>query len=728
MKQVTQRLRDGSIQVIDVPTPELRPEGVLVDVRASLLSAGTERTKVITGRQSLLGKARSRPDQVRKVIDKARRDGVSEALDAVRIRLDQPGGLGYSSSGVVIAVGQRARDLNVGDRVACAGADYAWHAEINYVPANLCVRLSDEVTFEEGAFTTVGSIALHGVRQADVRLGERVAVIGLGLVGQLAGQILRAAGCFVVGIDVDPEATTRAKENEAVDSSYPRSALTNDSIPSEAAGCDAILITAATTSSDPIALAAALARDRARVVVVGDVGLALDRTGWYEKELDLRLSRSYGPGRYDTEYEERGLDYPIGYVRWTENRNMQAFVDLIATGRINVSRLVTERLAVDDAPTAYDSLAQGTGSALGVLLTYEPTESSPSPASAAETATTAVAVPRTVAPATAVGMVGAGSFAQRVLIPSLRDAGFDLVTVASRTGLSATAARDRFGFARVDTVDDVISSADVNLVAVATRHASHAEFTERALRAGKHVFVEKPPAIATQELDELRAARADGRGSLTVGFNRRHAPLAARMRAHFSDRSEPLEVIYRISAGPLSPDHWINQLDDGGGRLIAEGCHFVDFAIWLVGCLPSTVSCTMSPQRSQPLAAAQSFALTLAFDDGSLASVFYTAEGAGAVKKEYAEAHAGGRSAILSDFKRLTLFEGSRANSIRSRRRDKGHAAQAVDLYRRITTQGGQPQSPDPLATMAVTFRALDSVQTARTQSTKALPRPRPSK
>ncbi len=725
MKQVTQRLRDGSIEVIDVPTPELRPEGVLVDVRASLLSAGTERAKVITGRQSLLGKARSRPDQVRKVIDKARRDGISEAIDAVRIRLDQPGSLGYSSSGVVIAVGSRARDLTVGDRVACAGADYAWHAEINYVPANLCARLSDDVTFEEGAFTTIGSIALHGVRQADVRLGERVAVVGLGLVGQVAGQILRAAGCLVIGVDLDHEATVRAKENGAVDHAYPRSALATDAIPPDASGCDAILITAATTSSDPIALAAAIARDRARVVVVGDVGLELDRADWYEKELDLRLSRSYGPGRYDAEYEERGLDYPIGYVRWTERRNMQAFVDLIATHRIDVSRLVTERLAVDNAPSAYDSLAQATGSTLGVLLTYEKTESLEFAASAADAVRSAVRGSPAVTPGNAVGVLGAGSFAQRMLIPSLKNAGFELVTIASATGLSATAARKRFGFARVDTVDAVLSSDAVNLVAVATRHATHAEFAARALRAGKHVFVEKPPAITADELNHLHAARADAPGLLAVGFNRRFAPLAARMRAHFADRSEPLEVIYRISAGPLQATHWVNQLDDGGGRLIAEGCHFVDFAIWLVGTLPSTVSCTMAPQPTQPLAAAQRFAVTLSFDDGSLASVFYAAGGAGAVQKEYSEAHAGGRSAILSDFTRLTLFDGARRNSIRSRRRDKGHEAQALDLYTRVTAQSGQLFSPDPLATMAVTLDALHSAETSRTQSTDASRRSR---
>jgi predicted dehydrogenase/threonine dehydrogenase-like Zn-dependent dehydrogenase len=716
VKQVTQRLRDGRIEVLDVPTPELRPEGVLVDVRASLLSAGTERTKVITGRQSLIGKARSRPDQVREVVDKARRDGVRETIHAVQMRLDQPGGLGYSSSGIVIAAGARVRGLRVGDRIACAGADYAWHADVNYVPANLCARLPDAVGFDEGAFTTVGSIALHGVRQADVRVGERVAVIGLGLVGQLAGQILRAAGCFVVGVDLDEQLVARAVENGAVDRGFARSELAGDSPSVEAAGCDAIVITAATRSSDPVALATVLARDRARVVVVGDVGLELNRASWYEKELDLRLSRSYGPGRYDAEYEERGLDYPIGYVRWTERRNMEAFVELIASRKIEVSRLVSESVDIDEATAAYDRLADTTGSTLGILLRYQPVDqpqaSGPALQSASETPPVLEA---SAAPADNVGVIGAGSFAQRVLIPSLREAGFSLVTIASAAGLSASAAGDRFAFDRADTVDNVISDPAVGLVVILTRHASHAELAGRALRAGKHVFVEKPPAITAEQLGQLRDARRDTGRVLAVGFNRRHAPLAQRMREYFAGRGGPIELLYRISAGTLAPSHWLNQLDDGGGRLIGEGCHFIDFACWMVGALPLQVSCIMTAQSSEPLAAAQRFSVTLSFDDGSIASILYGAGGASAVLKEYAEAHAGGRSAVLSDFRRLTLYDGNRASHVRSRRQDKGHRSQAECLreeLKKTSSDGGAAQ--DPLDTMAVAFAALRSAETAR--------------
>lgn len=707
MRQVTQRLRDGRIEVADVPLPQLRPEGVLVDVRASLLSAGTERTKVITGRQSLLGKARARPDQVRQVIEKARKDGLRDTIDAVRMRLDQPAGLGYSCAGVVIGAGSRVRDLNVGDRVACGGAGAA-HSDVDYVPANLCVRLVDGVSFEEGAFTTVGSIALHGIRQADARLGERVAVIGLGLVGQLAGQILRAAGCSVVGVDLDAELVEKAIENGAVDRGFSRSALSTASPPAEARDCDAVLITAATQSSDPVELAAALARDRARVVVVGDVGLALDRAAWYDKELDLRLSRSYGPGRYDIEYEEHGLDYPIGYVRWTERRNMDAFVGLMAARRIDVSRLVSESVEVEQAPAAYDRLAETTGSMLGVLLRYAPTAHtamSDAPPDERDRIQSRHAAPTATATVNGVGVIGAGSFAQRVLIPSLRGAGFDLAAIASASGLSAAAAGERFGFGRVGTVDDVIGDPRVGLVAVATRHATHAELAESALEAGKHVFVEKPPAVTHEQLERLRDTRRATGLIVAVGFNRRHAPLARRMREHFADRAEPIELLYRVNAGELDSGHWLNDLDDGGGRLIGEGCHFVDFACWIVGALPSRVGATIGAEPSRPLAAAQRFAVSLSFPDGSVATVLYGAGSSARMGKEYVEAHSGGRSAALDDFRQLTLYGQSRAKRSRTRAQDKGHRAQCVFLASQIAGRAHE-EAPDVLETMRVTLDA----------------------
>ncbi|MHB8490725.1 MAG: Gfo/Idh/MocA family oxidoreductase, partial [Solirubrobacteraceae bacterium] len=459
--------------------------------------------------------------------------------------------------------------------------------------------------------------------------------------------------------------------------------------------------------------AAEIARDRARVVVVGDVGLELDRASWYDKELDLRLSRSYGPGRYDAEYEERGLDYPIGYVRWTERRNMAAFVELMSTRRIDVSRLVSESIGVEEAPAAYDRLAESTGSTLGVLLRYEPSDRIP--ASAAKVDAQRPPQPTSATGADArtnsVGMIGAGSFAQRVLIPSLRDAGFKLTAIASASGLSAAAAGERYGFDRVDTVDSVISDPGVGLVVIATRHASHAELAERSLRAGKHVFVEKPPAITPEQLDRLREARDASGRILAVGFNRRHAPFAERMRDHFAARIEPLALLYRVNAGRLDAAHWLNDLDDGGGRLIGEGCHFIDFACWMVGAFPSGVSCTTTPEPSQPLAAAQRFAVTLSFADGSIATILYGAGGASGVAKEYAEAHAGGRSAVLDDFRRLALYDGRSASKAQARRQDKGHARQAAWLREQVDAPSHRLAWQDPLQTMAVTFAARHSAQ-----------------
>lgn len=718
MRQVTQRLRDGRIDVLDVPAPVLRAEGVIVDVRASLLSAGTERSKVQTGRQNLLGKARARPDQVRQVIEKSRRDGVGATISAVRMQLAQPSELGYSTAGVVIETGARVRHLAAGDRVACGGGGYAVHADMNYVPAQLCVRLPDGVSFAEGAFTTIAAVALHGVRQADVRLGERVAVIGLGLVGQLAGQLLRASGCTVVGVDLDPQTTRQAVELGACDTAFPRAQLDGD-LPDEAVDCDAVLLTAATASDDPVALAARLSRDRGRVVIVGDVGLDVPRAAYFAKEIDIRISRSYGPGRYDRDYEERGLDYPVGYVRWTERRNMGAVVDLMARGRIDVRCLISAEIPVDEAPRAYDRLAEDVaGSPLGLVLRYEAVSADdgddgnrggqpvPTPLPVAVPAGRAVAVAPTV------GVIGAGGFAQRILIPGLIGAGFALRSVASAQGLSARAAVETLGQGEARSVDAVIDDADLDLIVVATRHASHAELSRRALLAGHHVFVEKPPGLTVAELDALEATVARTGRMLHVGFNRRHAPLAQPLREMVRGAVGSAEIVVRVNAGPLKPDHWLNDPDEGGGRLLGEGCHFVDFACWLVGDLPSHVSCTMPAAAGEPTLSAQSFVVSLGFPDGSVASVIYGSRGAAKLGKERVEVHAGSGSAVLDDFRRLEILQAGRSKTLRNRSGDKGHRRQLVALRKHLERAGDVGAAldcPDPLRTMRVTIAALES-------------------
>lgn len=698
MKQVTQRLKDGQVEVLEVPAPAMSPEGVLIDVRASLLSAGTERSKVQSGRQNLIQKARARPDQVAAVVEKARRDGIKDTIATVRTRLSDPSSLGYSAAGIVLATGPLVHDLAPGDRVACGGAEYAVHAEIDHVPGNLCVRLPDALSFAEGAFATVGSIAMHGVRQADVRLGERVAVIGQGLVGQLAGMLLRAAGCTVVGVDFDARLLERAKKAGAIDVPAPRGDLDPARLPPGIGSCDAVLITAATSSDDPVQLAAALCRDRGRVVIVGDVGMNVPRAPYYDKEIDLRLSRSYGPGRYDRTYEERGIDYPIGYVRWTERRNMEAFLQLIASGRLDVGGLVTERITVGQAPETYDRLVSSAASPLGIIIQYEATAVAPSPASAQSASTSSATV----------GLIGAGSFASRVLLPGIQAAGFELVSVASATGLSATGMAERVPSARAVRAEDVLADPRASVIAIATRHDSHADLTCRALRAGKAVFVEKPPCLTHDELAEVRQARDESGQVLFVGFNRRHAPLTSSLREHVAGAGHPLEILIRVNAGALPVDHWLNDPREGGGRLLGEGCHFIDLAAWIVGTSADRVSCTIRPRTGETLQSTQRFSVTLEYPDASVATIVYTDGGASGLPKELVEAHSRGRSAILDDFRTLELRDGSKRRSLGSRSQDKGHSLQFVRLRESLDRVGSSP-SLDPLQSMATTLAALDA-------------------
>jgi predicted dehydrogenase len=458
------------------------------------------------------------------------------------------------------------------------------------------------------------------------------------------------------------------------------------------------VITAATESDDPVRLAGALARDRARVVVLGDVGMELPRSSYYGKELELRLSRSYGPGRYDRAYEERGLDYPIGYVRWTERRNLSAFVGLLAGGQVVVDDLVTARTPIDEAAEAYDQLMNGDRSPLGLILTYEPTEPGNGQPDTAATARP----PRRHAATPAAGVIGAGSFSQRLLIPSLRDAGFELSAVASATGLTASSAVERFGFKRALTPDELLAAGDLDVVCVASRHGSHAAYAIRALERGLDVFCEKPPALHEGELEQLRRA-ARGR-VLQIGFNRRHAPLAIAMREHVVRGGHPVELVYRVAAGRLPADHWLNDPVDGGGRLLGEGCHFIDFACWFVGSLPTGVAAAV-PDSPVPVALEQRFTIALTFPGGSIATIFYGSEADPGVSKELVEGHSAGRSAILNDYKSLELRGAGRPRTIQDRHQDKGHRAQFVAFRRRLDGDSGG--RPDPLDTMATTLQAL---------------------
>ncbi|HUM04682.1 MAG TPA: bi-domain-containing oxidoreductase [Terriglobales bacterium] len=714
MRQVLQQVDGGDIDVVEVPAPKLLAGCVLVRTAASLVSVGTERASSEFARKNLLQKARMRPDLVREVLNKLRRDGLMSTVAAVRSRLDQPSSPGYSSAGTVVAVGEGIADIQPGDRVACAGVGYACHAEFACVPRLLVARIPDEaVNFDQAAATTVGAVALHGVRTADVKLGDVVAVIGLGLLGQLTAQILEAAGCRVVAMDLNQrrvQLALRLGAHGASDSSAGFLDLCQQQ--SGGRGVDAVLITAQSASSDPVNLAADIARDRAAVVAVGTVGLNLERRKFYEKELDLRIPRSYGPGRYDAAYEQKGLDYPIGYVRWTETRNMEAFLQLLADGKVDVGALITHRFPIDRAQAAYELIAGRTEEPfLGVLLTY------PDHAEAIQRVElkTATQAGRTVgAKSVGVGLLGAGSFAVNTLLPAMKGVdGADLIGVCAANGSHASHAGKKFGF-RYSSTDEsaVINDPAVNTVVIATRHNLHASQVLRALRAGKHVFCEKPLCLHESELMEIAGAlqEAGGQRLLMVGFNRRFAPLVVRLKIFLGDRREPLSMHYRVNAGFLPPDHWLQDPEQGGGRIIGEVCHFVDLLTFLAGTPPVEVQAYGLPNPAKY--SSDNVVCSLRFADGSHGTVSYLANGDKAYSKERLEVFGGHAVAVLEDFRQLDLVRQGHKQTFRTRfRQDKGHRGE-WEAFAAAVRNGSA--SPIPLAEIVATMQATFALEESR--------------
>jgi predicted dehydrogenase/threonine dehydrogenase-like Zn-dependent dehydrogenase len=714
MKQVLQYRRSGQTQVVEVPAPLTPDGGILVQNQWSLISPGTERMLVEASGSNLLNTARRRPELVRQVLDKAARDGIAATVEAVRSRLDVAIPLGYSCAGIVLDVGRLARaKFNKGDRVACAGAGQANHAEVVAVASNLAVRVPDRVSLDDAAFVTVGAIALQGVRIADVRLGEACVVIGLGLVGQLTVQLLKAAGCRVFGIDVAPDKVELARANGADDACLRTDPNLHDRVKSFSLGrgADAILIAAAASSSDPVELAPALARDRAVVVAVGMIGMDVPRNAYYEKELQVRLSRSYGPGRYDPTYEQDGVDYPIGYVRWTEQRNMEGFLDLVAAGTVRPSRLVTHRLPIEQAERAYQIVTGEIAEpSLGILLEY--------PAgSAVEPPTRTRVELRPARPLSTqtvrLGVIGAGSFARAVLLPGLKKLDVELRGVATSSAPSAqqTATRFGFGYAATDW-RQVIDDANTDAVLVATRHDLHAQVAAAALRANKAVFVEKPMALSGDELDDLLDAAHSSGGVLQVGFNRRFAPTYQQLKARFSSakRRGPLVMAYRVNAGAVAPTSWIVDPIQGGGRLIGEVCHMLDLLIDLAGAPVTSV-------YTQPIAAAAAddVLLTLSFGDGSIGAIVYASAGDRSMPKEQLEVLGSGNAAVLDDFRTLRLHTSGRATRIGGRlaRQDKGHAAELAAFLQAVRSGSASPVDPHEAAHVTrVTFAAVESAHT----------------
>jgi predicted dehydrogenase len=694
MKQILENLRNGDIRVEDVPAPVVRPGFVLVRNHYSVISKGTEGGTVKLGQMGLLAKARARPEQARKLVALARSQGLLTAYQVAQRALDMPMVLGYSSSGQVIEAGAGIDDLTPGDLVACGGSGFANHAEIVCVPRNLCVPVPAGVESRHASFTTLGAIALQSVRVADCRLGEGVVVIGLGLLGLLCAQILRAAGCRVFGIDVDSRRVA-----QVIERGYCQAALASaDNLLEQVkaftggAGADAVIVTAATENNQPVTLAGELARVKGRVVVVGRTLMNAPRETYLFKELELRTSMAGGPGTGDPTYEEWGIDYPHAYVRWTENRNMEAFLALIAGGRLDVEGLITREYPVEAAQEAFAlAISESGGLTTGILLRYPMEPLRPGRA--------AIVLRALETPGHAgigVSVVGAGSHASNELVPLLaKSRGIELRGIASATGMRAQSLGRKYHFAFCDSTPEAILADDrTACVYVLTRHDSHAPLASAALRAGKHVFVEKPLAMNEDELLELRAAQRAGGGALMVGFNRRYAPLAIRLKEFFRDRAQPMSITYRANVGYRPPGHWLHDPVQGGGVVLGEACHFIDFCHWLTGAKLARLAVKHLDGSGTGLISEDNLHITLGFDDGSVATVCYLSNGATAAPREQVEVHCDQKSAALTDFKRLQFYRGFKVSSSRLWfSADMGHAAQAAAFIQAIAS--GDPAKID---------------------------------
>ncbi len=716
MKQIAQNYKTGQLSLLDVPTPACKDGGVLVRSRYSLISTGTEMMKVHEAKMSLLAKARSRPDQVRKVLDTVAQQGLRSAYAKAMNRLDSYTPLGYSSCGVVVEVGRGAEEFSVGQLVACAGNEYALHAEVNWVPVNLCVAVPDDVLPQLAAFATVGAIALHGVRRAETQLGETACVIGLGLVGQLVAQLLGASGVRVVGLDPSQERCALAEKNGALACDAP-DGQGIDRIERTLAqltgglGADHVFLVAGGSSAGPVEAAARLARDRARVIDIGKLKLDLPWNAYYDKELEVRFSRSYGPGRYDEVYEVAGVDYPAGYVRWTERRNLECFVDLVARGTIPVDSLVAGVFPLEQAVTVYDRLHSGDLSGIGYLFEYPEEDqaqrgapvsdaiSTPTTASASDNRLVAVGTK------TRLGFIGAGNYASSMLLPHLAGRpDVELAHVVTSTSLSAANAQRRFGFQSASTdVDALLSDDSVAAVFVVTRHHTHADLVCRALAAGKATFVEKPLALDEDELGRIvDVVRSSGNDRLMVGFNRRFAPMLTEMRERFGARAGRAVVHYSVNAGPLPADSWYRNEELEGSRFTGEGGHFIDTVGWWLGSDPVEVYAAGEPRDIQ---------VVLRYADGSVATIGYVTTGNPRLPKEVFEVSAEGRSARLHNFTRATVWKGRRQTTRRSRSIDKGQAQALGSFVDAVATGGPMPISFSSLvSTTAATLAAARSL------------------
>lgn len=690
MKQVIQNYNSGALTVEELSLPHLRKGWLLVANHASLISAGTEKSSVDLARKNLFGKALERPEMVRKVLSQVQKEGLLNTMKLVRNRLDTPGALGYSCAGTVLAVGNGMPGFSVGDRVACAGQNYASHAEIVSVPKHLCVKIPEGVEFEEAAFVTLGAIALQGVRQAEARLGERIGVIGLGLLGQLTVQMLKASGCLVIGSDLDPMKNRLAEQFGADLTVSPDDLVVASQDFSRHHGLDAVIITASTKDNRPVESAGEIARKKGRVVVVGAVGMSIPREPFYLKELELRLSTSYGPGRYDPAYEESGQDYPYGYVRWTENRNMEAFLTLLAQKKLDTRSLISQRYSIEEAGKGYEALLEKSASTLGILLTYHPRTDLGSDR-------VVRVVPSKPAGQVVLGLIGVGNHVQDRLLPRL----LEWKAVSCQAVCTATPVKARDLAVKLQatycTCDyrEVLRDPSITAVLIGTRHDSHGVIVREALEAGKHVFVEKPLCLQEEELQAIKSAyqHAATQGiQLLVGFNRRFSPHCDQAREFFQGRRNPLVMHFRVNAGPIPSSHWIQDPEIGGGRLVGEVCHFVDYLQALCGAVPVSVSAVGIACHASGITD-DHCVISLQFSDGSVGSIVYAAGGDTAVSKERLEVFGDGKTLIMDDFRVSEFFAKGEKRVFRSGKQAKGFGEE-INRFVAGITRGDQPVIP----------------------------------
>ncbi|MGH2754403.1 MAG: bi-domain-containing oxidoreductase, partial [Actinomycetota bacterium] len=685
--------RSGEVTVGMGRPPILDEGSVLIQTSFSVISPGTERSKLELASTSLLGKARSRPDLVRQVIDKARKEGIRATATAVKRQLQEPMSLGYSLAGTAIAVGQRVTGIGPGDLVAAGGGGHAVHADVVAVPQNLVVRVPDGVTPEWAALTTLGAVSMHGFRLAEVQVGSNVVVLGLGLVGVLAAAIAKAAGCRIVGADLNDGMVERAR---GLGLHAVSSAALQDEVlrQTRGRGADAVLVCAATRSAGPLETAGQLARDRAKVVVVGDVPVQAPRALYFEKEIELVVSRSYGPGRYDPAFEEHGHDYPIGYVRWTEKRNMESFLDLLAGKHVDVEPLVERRFPADRAAEAYEMVKTSPG-AIALLDFGNPPTARPKIA------------PRQITPSRRgprIGLIGTGSFASRILVPALKAADAEPIAIVSQQGRRpGWAAEDRTEL--IPSIESLLARSDIDAVVIASRHDSHAGLAVAALEARKAVFVEKPLALSDDDLTRIVTAYGAGDRPLQVGFNRRFAPLTRDLASHLHRRVGPAFIGIRVNAGPLPADHWLLDPEVGGGRILGEMCHFIDLATFLIGAFPTRVMATAARRGSESPQTAGDISAGIEFSDGSCAQVSYVSSGEPALGKERLEAFFDGTTYVIDDWHHLTVASGGRSKTS-SHHPDKGHNAE-IEAFIDLLTSG---RGDDGFATSVASTRATLAV------------------